>query len=292
MQMKPHNVGVRRAIFALLLVMIGLGGCTATSNEFKPVAQESKPAAIGLKPYSIYSDFRQTVDFETAAIPGNIFRIVIPEIITDKKDTLVPWSQESPNWDIGPDHAGWECKVPKVIRMKADVHFGDQVIDANVEITNLSQRNWELANAFTCFTFYAAPTFDNPQMDRVYFPVGGKWRSVADLFREHDPGRGPYTFFPVEGGPALSDMNICRLVPQRHPQVIDYGAGCVVSRDAQWVAGVNAEHPAYVFCNRRERCIHANPVYEPIAPGQTARGTTHIRILRGGIADFERAVRP
>lgn len=240
--------------------------------------------------YTVYGDIqKQTVAFETADPPGQIFKIVIPEIVTDREGTLLKWSQEVPAWDIGPDRAAWTCEIPGVIRMNAAVLFRTDVIEARVEMTNLSARTWTLANAFTCFAFYAAPLFDNPEMDRILFPVDGRWRSVADLFAQASPGRGPYTFFPVRGGPRLEDMDVCRLVKQRHPQVVQYGAACVVSRDGQWVAGVSAARPAYVFCNRRERCIHANPVYEPIAPGQTARESTFIRILRGGVADFERA---
>ncbi len=273
--------GRRAGGFWLLFFLMAVGGCGTTSPT--------------LKPYSIQQDFRQTISFETHRLPDNIFRIVIPEIITDRKETLVAWDQTPERWDIGNDYAQWSCEIPNVIRMTADVRFGATIVEANVEMTNLSDRTWELANAFTCFAFYSAPLFDDPRMQRVYFPAGGRWRSVADLFAEHSPspspGTGPYTFFPVAGGPKLDDMTVCRLVKQRHPQVMDSGAACVVSKDGKWVIGVKADHPAYVFCNRCERCIHANPVYEPIAPGKTARETTHIYILRGGIPEFERAIR-
>lgn len=279
--MQPANRIVQPAHAARIMLLfpgIALAGCGGPART--------------LKPYTIQADFRQMISFQTAALPDNIFKVVIPEIITDRQETLVPWSQEPPVWHIDADRAWWECRIPGKIRMRADMRFGDQVIEAEVEMTNLSDRTWENANAFTCFAFYSAPLFDDPSLNRIYFPVGGKWRAVGELFAEHSPGTGPYTFFPVAGGPALDDMNVCRLVKQRHPQVADYGAACVVSKDGRWVLGVNADRPAYVFCNRCERCIHANPVFEPIAPGQTARAATHIRILRGGIADFERLVRP
>ncbi len=262
----------------LILLVVVAAGCGAPARS--------------LKPYRIEADFRQMVSFESAALPGNIFKVVIPEIITDRQETLVPWSQEPQPWNIETDRAWWECRIPNRIRMRAELRFGADAIEAEVEMTNQSDRTWENANAFTCFAFYSAPLFDDPTMKRVFFPVAGKWRAVGELFAEHSPGIGPYTFFPVKGGPALEDMNVCRLVKQRHPQVVDYGAACVVSKDGRWVLGVSADRPAYVFCNRCERCIHANPLYDPIAPGQTARAATHIRILRGGIADFERTIRP
>ena len=69
------------------------------------------------------------------------------------------------------------------------------------------------------------------------------------------------------------------------------GAGCVVSRDGRWVAGISCERPAYVFCNRKERCLHANPVFDDLKPGQTARASSYIHILRGDIGDFDRVIR-
>jgi hypothetical protein len=158
-----------------------------------------------------------------------------------------------------------------------------------VEITNLSNRIWHLATAFTCFAFYDAPLFDNPELDRMMFPVEGRWWSVADLFAERSPGDGPYTFFPVKDGPRIRDMLVVRLVKQTHPQVISFGAGCVVSRDGKWVAGMSSSRPAYVFCNRRERCVHANPVFDDVAPAQTASASSYIHIMRGGVDDFAKA---
>ncbi len=268
-----HSIG--RSVVAAAFGL-ALAGCAATTP--------SKPS------YKVYPDaLRQTIDFEIDSLPGQVFKIVIPEIITDAQETLVPWSQNVKSWDIGPAHASWRCETPGLIRQTSTVFFGDQVIEARVEITNLSNRTWHLANAFTCFAFYEAPLFDNPELDRMMFPVDGRWRSVADLFAEQSPGDGPYTFFPVKGGPRIRDMQVVRLVRQTHPQVISYGAGCVVSKDGKWVAGISTSRPAYVFCNRRERCLHANPVFDDLAPSQTASASSYIRIMRGGLNDFARA---
>jgi hypothetical protein len=263
-------------VVALSVLLTGLAGCTA-----------ARPAK---RSYKIYPDsLKQTIDFEIDSLPGQVFKLVIPEIITDQQEILVPWSQEVPYWDIGPNHASWHCETAGLVRQTSTVLFGDEVIEAQVEITNLSDRTWRQVNAFTCFAFYAAPLFDNPELDRMMFPVNGRWRSVADLFAEKSPGNGPYTFFAVQGGPPLRDMMVVRLVKQTHPQIIDYGAGCVVSKDGRWVAGISSSHPAYVFCNRKERCLHANPVYDEIAPGQTACASSYVRIMRGGVADFAKA---
>lgn len=233
----------------------------------------------------------QMIAFEIDALPGEMFKIVIPEKISAKHGNILEWNHPVPAWDIGPDHASWSCEVPGVIRQRSCVLFGPKVIEARVEITNLSDQTWELAQAFTCFAFYAAPRFDNPELDRIRLPIGDEWRSVAEIFAERDPGPKPYTFFPVRDGPPPRDMEIVRRVGQVHPQVVAYGAGCVMSRDHEWIAGMYCPDPAYVFCNRRERCIHANPLFPTLAPGETASASSYILITKGGVADFERSVR-
>jgi len=242
--------------------------------------------------YTVYLDPQgqeQTIAFEIAALPGEVFKIVIPEIITDRQETILEWNHKVPQWDIGQDHASWHCEVTSVIRMTAGIVFGPEVIEARVKMTNLTDRTWELANAFTCFAFYAAALFDNPELDRILLPVDDQWQSVADLFAETDPGPKPHTFFRVKGGPNPRDMIVGRRVHQLHPRMVDSGAACVVSKDGRWVAGTYSTRPAYVFCDRRERCIHANPLYDPIGPRETAVASTYIRIMRGSVADFQKA---
>jgi hypothetical protein len=233
---------------------------------------------------------KQTITFELPDLPGQIFRITIPEIISDAKDVIVPWAQASPNWQIGEDAASWSAEVADNFRMKAEVLFQGEQILTRVNLTNLSSRVWEMVNPFTCFAFWEAPLFDDPELKHIYLPVGEGWKPVGDLFREHNPGTRPYTFFPVQGGPALVDLWLCRTIPQWHPQMVSRGAGCVVSQDGKWVAGMSTQNPAYVFVNRQERCIHANPLIPKVAPGETAEGSSIIHIFRGGLEDFSKRI--
>jgi hypothetical protein len=85
-------------------------------------------------------------------------------------------------------------------------------------------------------------------------------------------------------------MWLCRQIPQRHPQMVSSGAGCVVSRDGKWVAGMSTSHPAFLFVNRQERCIHANPLHPTIAPGKTVEGVSIIHIFWGSLQDFAQRI--
>lgn len=233
----------------------------------------------------------QTIAFELPNLPGEEFRIVIPEVISDATQPIVPWGLQSPDFDIAEDVARWAIEIPDVVRMEAEVRFSPDRIDAYVKTTNLSPRAWEKLNAFTCFAYYAAPSFFDPQMTRTYFPVNSQWKSVSQLFSEHDPGSGPYTFFRVAGGPRLEELWACRQIKQFHPQIVDQGCACVVSKDGKSIVGMTTPTPAYVFVNRKETCIHADPLMGTVPPGGTCVGSSTIYVFRGTLADFAKRCR-
>jgi hypothetical protein len=235
---------------------------------------------------------KQTITFELPELPGETFRITIPEIIADAEEVIVPWSQPSPNWEIGEDYARWSAEETELFSMQAEVVFRGEQILTTIRLTNLSSRTWKQVHSFTCFAFWEAPLFDDPDLSRMYLPVGEGWRTVGDLFAEHYPGERIHTFFPVAGGPTLESMWLCRMIPQWYPRPVSGGGGCVVSRDGKWVAGMSTQNPAFLFVNRQERCIHANPLHPTIAPGETVEGTSVIHIFRGSLQDFAERIVP
>ncbi len=230
----------------------------------------------------------QTIGFELPSLPGQRFRLVVPELISDSEEALLPWSHPSPEWDIDQESARCSIEISGTIRMEAEVLLRREKIDIAIRVSNLSDRSWQKVNLFTCFAYYPAPLFHDPDLTRTFFPVAtGTWKAVADLFAEHDPGDGPYTFSPVRGGPALSDLWLCRQINQSHTQEVSRGAACVVSSCGQWVAGMESSRPAYVFNNRRECCIHADPLLGAIEPGETIQGVSTVHIFRGSVEDFD-----
>jgi hypothetical protein len=172
----------------------------------------------------------QSILFEPDGLSGEVFRVTIPEIVSGSREPIVPWSQPSPHCDIGGNSASWSAEVPGRFRMAADVSFTGGPISATVTLTNLSPDAWDLVTAFACLAYREAPLFDDPELSRTYVPVEDTWRTVGSLFRDHDPGGRPHTFFPVVGGPALASLWLCREIPQWHSRMLSRAAACVVSR--------------------------------------------------------------
>ncbi|MDO8585597.1 MAG: hypothetical protein Q7T82_01005 [Armatimonadota bacterium] len=231
----------------------------------------------------------QTIGFELTDLPGDEFLLVVPELVSDAEEALLPWSHPSPRWEIGQDSAHCMIDIDRAILMEADVVFRGEDISIAVTVTNLSERIWRLANLFTCFAFYRAPRFNDPDLRRTFIPIGARrWKSVGELFAERDPGPDRHTFFPVRGGPPLEEMWVCRAIDQNHPQVASQGAMCVVSSDGEWVAGMTSPKPVYLFNNRRLHCIHADPLLGTVRPGQVAQGVSTLHIFRGTLEDYEK----
>jgi hypothetical protein len=214
---------------------------------------------------------KQSITFEPDGLPGEVFRITIPEIVSDGGGVIVPWSQPSPNWDIDERSAGWSAEAPGRFSMTASVTFTDGPIATTVALTNLSPNTWTRVTAFTCLAYWESPLFDDPDLSRTYVPVENGWKAVGELFRDHDPGGRPYTFFPVEGRPPLASLWLCREIPQWHPDGSPVAPRVV--RATALVAG-ECQGAAFVFVNRRERCVHANAVVEQVVR-QRPQGAEH-----------------
>lgn len=230
----------------------------------------------------------QTLGFELPDLPGEEFRFVIPELISDAIEPIQPWEQAPAPWDIGKDIARCHLEIPSKVRTEVEIRFLGERIEAVVRATNLSRRTWQNANAFICFAYYAAPSFYDPNLERTFVPVGSQWKTLATLFSDASPGPGRFTFFAVAGGPSLNDLWVSREIPQRYAQVLSQGRACVISTDRRWIAGVTTPRPAYVFNNRVHSCIHADPLMGSVPPGTTAEGGMTVYIFRGTIGDFER----
>ncbi len=229
---------------------------------------------------------RQTLGFELPQLPGQEFRIAIPELISDKTQAILPWGFASPDFRIMKNLAQLDIEVSNKLRMEAKISFLGDRIEARVRATNLSARAWDELNAFTCFACYKAPSFHDPQLVRTYFPVEGRWKAVAELFAEQNPGSDPYTFFSVTGGPQLEELWACREIRQRHPQSASGGCACLVSTDGKWIAGITTQKPAFLFNNRQLSCIHADPLMGRVSPGETSEGLSTIFIFPGTKEDF------
>ena len=286
---------VSPALVATLAFVSGLTACSPT----REVAQTSSQAAK--HPPKVWVNYfqEQSIELEFRQFPGNVFKIAIPEVISDAEGPIVPWQEDPSSWEFSRQMARWHTTIPDLVHMEAEVEFRGSEIETRVRVRNLSPRTWRATNAFICLTYADAPLFNDPPLERTFVPTAdwrspSGWEPLADLFAAYDHGRGKYTFFPVRGGPGLEDLWVFRRIDQAaHHQVLSRGFGCVVSRDGRWTIGMTTADAAYFFNNRSRRvehqdgvCIHADPLLGDVTPGGTAEGISTIHIVEGGIDAF------
>lgn len=246
----------------------------------------------------------QSIELEFPQFPGNVFKIAIPEVVSDAEGIIVPWREDPAHWEFSKQIVRWSTTISARVYMEAEVEFKGSELETRVKLRNLSSRTWRETNAFTCLTYADAPLFNDPSLRRTFVPTGDwrsrpGWKPLAELFAAYNPGRGNYTFFPVRGGPKLVDLWVVRRVnPAAHRQVLSRGFSGVVSRDGKWTIGMTTRKAAYFFNNRSPRvehldgvCIHTDPLLGEVAPGGYAEGVSTIHIVEGGIDAFiERCV--
>lgn len=268
------------------IALAGTSKSLLANAETNMNSDESKAFAKITPGKNAESD-RQTIYFELPALPGQVFRLVTPELISDTEGNPMPWGHASPQaWTVEENHASFTDGVKDVVRTQVNITFQAERIEARVKVTNLTDRVWKNSNAFTCFLLKRAPLFSDPALERTFAPVEGKWTSLTEILRGDKSAHGSLTFFEVSGGPPLNELWVLKEIKNRYSEKLDHGSICVVSTDGKWVAGMTAPRAAYVFNNAGLPCIHADPLLGDVAPSKSREASSIIHIFKGSVNDF------
>ena len=127
----------------------------------------------------------QSIELEFRQFPGNVFKIAIPEVVSDAAGPIVSWQQDAPMWEFSRKMARWSTTIPDLVHMEAEVEFKGTEIETRVKLRNLSRRTWRKTNAFICLTYADAPLFNDAPLERTFVPAGD-WKTPGGL---EDAGR-------------------------------------------------------------------------------------------------------
>jgi len=163
-------------------------------------------------------------------------------------------------------------------------------VDLEVQLTNESQEPWENTILPACFQLKDAPSFRDPEGERTFVVVDGRYVAVAQTPRVEPiywqnyllPGRK----LPMQNGQVYGHQPLS-------PQRVSNGLMGVVSNDTRSVVGVISSCVGYVFYNKRPdfSCIHSQPFLGRVKPGQTKRATASFYLLKGGMKELEARAR-
>jgi hypothetical protein len=121
------------------------------------------------------------------------FRIAQPELLSDADQPILPRRFVALQFETRDNVAQLMIELPRDVRMRAYVHFGQDRIKAQVSAANPFETRMENVQRFHMLRLSQGPSFHDPAATRTYFPVNGKPASVSELLCQRSSRRACIT---------------------------------------------------------------------------------------------------
>lgn len=231
----------------------------------------------------------RTVDVNIRGYPRDTFRIDLPEVVHKDdqfllgpeaggfQDSDVKW------WRAGP--RAWLTTYTKVGVGKYSIWMephGDE-IEMRWLVQNLSQAEWQYVGATADFFFEKAPDFIDPNLERTYVRIGGKW--VALKATDRSDGVWSQQWYVPKGYRPTKLMG-----GKPHPKNSfglsldepDNGLVAVVSKDGRMVVGQAFSKVQYI-CLNSPHCVHPAVHLGDIPAGKEASARGKFYFVTGSL---------
>ena len=208
-----------------------------------------------------------------------IFRI--PEFVTNPLTKSV----------IQPGHVVWQeieretrlvyrWDAPEETRLASETDFrgeaeaGDGHVTFQVTMKRLGTHTHAGGVHLFCLQAGGAGQFHDYEGTRTFIRHGDRWRSVNDMINGQFASHRMCGFTCTE--------NACG------PGQTSAGIMCKTSNDGDWVLGVALDECQSLSCNHQiwPSCIHANPRWHELAPGEEQTVHGRVYYLRGTLDDL------
>ena len=164
----------------------------------------------------------------------------------------------------------------KQITIAASVEPTDDGFLTSMSVTNHSDQSWQNVVGIVCLLLGTAPDFADPDRTRTWFRAGGKLQSFADS--QMVGGQPPFRMSLVRGMKQVDRTERHRNKWGFTRQDCDDGVVAVTSPDGNQVLAMTWQQVHHLQLNACGAycCIHANPAFGDMAPGEQ-------RTIRGAI---------
>ena len=162
-------------------------------------------------------------------------------------------------------------------------------VAVEMALTNLSDQNWKDTYVNCCCRLLKAPMFFDDLGDQTFVCFPDKVRRMTETRRvlPADPTamgqyyRLPGRFMGVRDGLHMVDSGgIC-------PDRVLNGLVVRLGHDQQSLVGVCWKDAHHIWCgtaSERENCIHSDPFYGDLAPGETSVRSGHVYLMQSGLS--------
>ncbi len=154
---------------------------------------------------------------------------------------------------------------------------------ATLTIRNQSDTTWSDVVAAVCLLLYGSGEFRDPQWKRTYYRSEGKFLTYAG--RETDGGRDLFRMTLVKGQKMLVRTDDHRKKWGFTTQESDDGIIAVVSQNVSTVLTTTWTPTHHLQANRRRTysCVHANPFFGRVAPGESRTCLGFVLLNKGNL---------
>lgn len=208
------------------------------------------------------------------AVTRNMINIWLPEAVVSREGTHLFILQEDLCFNfLRRRDGGWEHRLtkPGVLSLTVTACGVEEGVGMSLALTNETADTWHEVHASVCVQFHAAPDFYDPERSRTFHLAGGELQAMQGPVRQ-------------AGGDA------CRFYG--HPHLPEYarsdtGFAVIEAPDgshaaAQWWEGASGAwgnaHPATL-------CVHTDPGFGTLPPGQTVVRRGMLALMRGNRHD-------
>lgn len=274
-------------VFTTALLAVPLAALDAADAPPKPAKASRTRSGALPNPDKVKYSSRPAFSLAftaSAAGTSNIIRIDLPETggTPDRRVSFAPVLGMPPVHWKSDGAGGWmhETETP-ALKAVGKLHFEDDSVVMSLTITNRTDKPLKDFGVAVCLQLASAPPFRDLTREHVFFFADGKPVSFHEMEK-----RDGYTSLR-----ALTKTNAKREKPGPHPGffanisriIADDGVVCITSPDGAWTLGTLWENARHVFNNPGASlaCIHSDPIFPEIAPGETQTAHGWMVILKG-----------
>lgn len=238
-----------------------------------PVELESAPEKYGKAPVEIEPMQAKAIQFTCPYLPGATWSTNLTEatVVSGaslwheiKRDRAV-WKKD----ETTGDHF-YEVEMPGVLRQRVNVRGGIDCVEYDLVLTNLGDKP-QRPSTNVCFNNSGAPRFEDIERVRSYVFTDKGPTLIAEM-----PVAGAGN--PHHGGwPVASEEQ--ESTPENG--LVRYPLIAVQSRDGQWMTAHAYGEGRSVASNAHYTCLHSNPGWPELAPGQSVKQTARFYFFKG-----------
>ncbi len=233
------------------------------------------------------SQDRMNCSLEWPPLPGEIFRLNLPEAIVNNEGGRWGVREIKPRWEAGPGgRQSYDVEVPGGMRLHVRMQPFEDYVDIRYQVTNLQTTPWTESLAFTCFNHGSVPSINDFELLRTYIWRKGQPYRLIDIERKFST-RPLVQLFGIEGARPWHEIKFVAKFQATPPEPCE-PLIAIQSRDGKHVTGV-AAHPAlFLFQNAEYSCIHSCPTFGALKPNETGEALTRHYFLEGTAHDLKK----